>query len=170
LRTLIVLAGPKAVGKSWVAHIAEREFGVHYLDADLMILELLERGSVPDPDDGWLEPVQRAVLAALSRHPVVSVEITGGWDSDYKLIRNVTHAGHRVVRIWISAPLEETLVRLRERSTPKVPVTEADARTTYQEAVTRAASERWDATLDTSGSERADVAAAVLQSLLGSDA
>ena len=154
------------MGKSWVAQIAERDLGVHYLDADVLILGLLDRGSSPDPDDGWLDPVQSAVLDALARSPTVSVEITGAWDSDYKLIRNVEDAGHRVVRIWISAPLDETLARLRDRRTRKVPVTDADVRTVYQQAVTRAANERWDATIDTSGPERPEVAVAVVRGLL----
>jgi shikimate kinase len=170
LSTLLVLAGPKGAGKSWVAHIAERDFDVRYIDADLLILELRERGSSPDPRDGWLEPVRSAVLDALARHRAVSVEITGGWDSDYELMRAVADGGHRVVRIWISAPLDETLARLRDRTTRKVPVTEAEARSTYQRAVTRAAREQWDATIDTSGDKPTDIAAFVLRDLLADDA
>jgi shikimate kinase len=160
------LAGPKGVGKSWAADIAGREFGVHYVDADLLILDLLERGSRPDPHDGWLSPVQSAVLDALSRYPAVSAEVTGAWESDYKLIRNVEDAGHRVVRIWICAPLEETLSRLRGRTTRKVQVPEREARATYQQAVDRARSEHWDATIETSGAERPDTAKAVIRRLL----
>jgi shikimate kinase len=170
MSTLLVLAGPKGAGKSWVAHIAERDFDVHYVDADLLILELQERGFLPDPRNGWLEPVRAAVLDALVRHRAVSVEITGGWDSDYELMRAVADAGHRVVRIWISAPLDETLARLRDRTTRKVPVTEEEARSTYQQAVTRAAREQWDATIDTSGGERADITASVLRDLLADNA
>ena len=156
LGTLLVLAGPKGVGKSWVAAIAERDFGVHYVDADLLILELLEKGSSPDPEDGWLNPVRGAVLDALARYPVVSAEITGAWDSDYKLIRDVRDAGHRATCIWICAPLEETLARLQARATRKVPISETEVRSTYQQAVDRARGEHWDATIETSGAERPD--------------
>ena len=93
LGTLVLLAGPKGVGKSWVAQIAEREFGAHYLDADVLILGLLAIGISPDPEDGWLLPVQEAVLDALALYPAVSAEITGAWDSDYKLARNVERHG-----------------------------------------------------------------------------
>jgi shikimate kinase len=164
--TLLVLAGPKAVGKSWVAQIAEREFDVHYVDADLLIQALLKTGSIPDPDDGWLEPVRAAVFDALSRHEAVSVEITGGWDSDYKLIRSAEDQGHRVLRVWIFAPLDETLERLGVRRTGKVPVSEGDARATYAQAVSRAAREPWDARFDASGDEQPDAAASMLRLLL----
>src|SRR6185295_13135891 len=97
LGTLLLLAGSKGVGKSWVAQIAEREFGVHYVDADVLILDLMANGSSPDPEDGWLAPVQEAVFDALAQHPAVSVEITGAWDSDYELARNVEQRGHRAV-------------------------------------------------------------------------
>jgi shikimate kinase len=164
--TLLVLAGPKAVGKSWVAQIAEREFDVHYVDADLLVLALGKAGSSPDPDDGWLEPVRAAVFDALSRHAAVSVEVTGGWDSDYKLIRSAADHGHRVLRVWISAPLDKSLERLRMRRTEKVPVSQADARAEYARAVNRAAREQWDARFDTSGDEQPDAAASMLRQLL----
>ena len=80
--TLLLLAGPKGVGKSWVAQIAERDFAVHYLDADLLIIALLETGCGPDPEHGWLQPVQEAVFDALAQYPAVSVEVTGAWESD----------------------------------------------------------------------------------------
>ena len=168
--TLLLLAGPKGAGKSWVAQIAAREFGVHYLDADVLILALLENGASPDPEDGWLVPVQDAVLDALDRWPAVSAEITGAWDSDYKLARNIERRGHRVVRLLISAPLEETLARLRGRTSRKVPVSEGEARSTYTRAEDRARQEHWDARLDTSGIERPQAAAALLRRLLGDDA
>jgi shikimate kinase len=166
LGTLLVLAGPKGVGKSWVAEIAEREFGVHYVDADRLILDLIEQGSTPDPEAGWLHPVQVAVLDALVRYPAVSAEITGAWDSDYELIRNVRDAGHGVMRIWIIAPLEETLARLRGRTSRKVPVSEAEARSTYQQAVDRARVEQWDAAIETSGAEQPETVRAVIGRLL----
>ena len=115
-------------------------------------------------------PVQGAVLDALDRYPVVSVEITGSWDSDYTLIRNVRDAGHRVVRIWIVAPLEETLSRLRSRTTRKVPVSETEARSIYRQAVDRPRTEHWDATIKTSGAQRPDTARAVIRRLLDGSA
>jgi shikimate kinase len=166
LGILLLLAGPKGVGKSWVAQIAERDFAVHYLDADRLILSLLEKGSSPDPEDGWLEPVQEAVFDALAKHRAVSVEITGSWDSDYRLARNVERRGHRVVRLLLSAPLPETLARLRARTSRKVAVSEAEARSTYFQAEKRTRREHWDARLDTSGTEQPDKAAAVLLQLL----
>jgi hypothetical protein len=96
----------------------------------------------------------------------VSVEITGGWESDYKLIRSAEDHGHRVLRVWISAPLDETLERLRVRPTKKVPVSEGEARATYAQAVSRAAREQWDARFDTSGDEQPDAAASLLRQLL----
>jgi hypothetical protein len=166
LGTLLLLAGPKGVGKSWVAQIAERDFAVHYLDADLLILALLHDGSSPDPEDGWLQPVQVAVFDALARYPAVSVEITGAWESDYKLAHNVQQRGHRVLRLLISATLEETLARLRTRTSRKVPVSDDEARATYVQARNRARREHWDARLDTSGTEQPDKAATVLRHLL----
>jgi shikimate kinase len=166
LGTLLLLAGPKGVGKSWVAQIAEQELAVHYLDADQLILARLEAGSRPDPEYGWLQPVQEAVLDALAQYRAVSVEITGAWESDYKLARNVEQQGHRVLRLLISAPLEETLARLRTRTSRKVPVSEDEARTTHRQAEDRARRERWDARFDTSGAERPEKAAAVLRRLL----
>jgi hypothetical protein len=132
----------------------------------LLIQALLNAGSSPDPDDGWLEPVRAAVFDALAQHAAVSVEITGGWDSDYKLIRSAEGHGHRVLRVWISAPLDETLERLGARRTKKVPVSEGDARATYTQAVSRAAREQWDARFDTSGDEQPDAAASMLRHLL----
>jgi shikimate kinase len=164
--TFLLLAGAKGVGKSWVADIAQQEFGVHYVDADLLILDLIERGVEPDPLFGWLEPVRAAVLDALRSRPFVSAEITGAWDSDYKLAGEVEQGGHQVVRVLISAPLEETLERLRMRRTRKVPVSEDEARSEYARVQERVARERWDARLDTSGVEDRERATRVLRQLL----
>jgi hypothetical protein len=130
LGTQRLLAGPKGVGKSWVAQIAEREFGVLYLDADVLILGLLANGTSPDPEDGWLVPVQEAVLGALARYPAVSAEITSAWDSDYKLARNVCvpktrpgpltcgFAGAAGAVRWISGTVRSTrIARSMMRST-----------------------------------------------------
>jgi hypothetical protein len=70
----------------------------------------------------------------------------------------------------ISAPLEETLARLRGRTSRKVPVSEEEARATYAQAEDRARHEHWDARLDTSGIEQPQAAATLLRQLLGDDA
>jgi hypothetical protein len=131
---------------------------------------IVAQGSRRDPDDGWLRPVQAAVLDALTRHPAVSAEITGAWDSDDTLVRDVRDAGHRLVRVWIIATLEETLARLRTRTSRKVSVSETEARSTRRRAVDRARAETWDATIEASGAERSDVVKAVLQRLIASSA
>ena len=43
-RTVLVLYGPKAVGKSQVADVLQRRLGVHYVDADRLVLDLLAAG------------------------------------------------------------------------------------------------------------------------------
>lgn len=164
--TLLLLAGPRGVGKSWVAEIAERDFDVHYVDADLLILDLLENGAQPDPENGWLEPVRAAVFDALTTYPAVSAEITGAWDSDYKLADEAEQRGHRVVRLLISAPLHETLQRLRTRTAKKVPVSDEEAQATFARVQDRVPGERWDATLDTSGDEQRENVKRVLRQLL----
>jgi shikimate kinase len=166
LGTLLLLAGPKGVGKSWVAQLAEREFAIHYVDADLLILALLEKGASPDPEDGWLLPVQASVFDALARYPAVSAEITGGWASDYRLARNVEQRGHRVLRVLLSAPLEETLERLRRRTTSKVPVSDDEARATYAQVEARVPREHWDAKIDTTGAEEPDRVVEALRRIL----
>jgi hypothetical protein len=162
----LLLAGPKGVGKSWVAQLAEREFAVHYVDADLLILALLEKGASPDPVDGWLAPVQAAVFDALARYPAVSAEITGGWESDYRLAHNVELRGHRVLRVLLSAPLQETLERLRARTTSKVPVSEEEARGIYAQVAGRVLGEHCDAKIDTTGAKQPDRVVEALRGIL----
>jgi pimeloyl-ACP methyl ester carboxylesterase/predicted kinase len=164
--TLLLLAGPKGVGKSWVAAIAERDFGVHYVDADLLILDLLDHGAQPDPEGGWLEPVRAVVFDALTTYPAVSAEITGAWDSDYELADEAEQRGHRVVRLLISAPLDETLQRLRTRTATKVPVSDDEAQVIFARVQDRVPGERWDATLDASGDEQPENVKRVLRELL----
>ena len=43
----LLLVGPKAVGKSRVADIAERDLGDRYVDANELIIDLLETGFEP---------------------------------------------------------------------------------------------------------------------------
>jgi shikimate kinase len=149
--TVLLLAGPKGVGKSWIAGIVERELGVRYLDADALILDLVAEGIHPDPEDGWLDDVERAVVGALLETEAISVEVTGAWESDYKLAQHLEDRGHRVIRVWVIAPRDETIARLKARLARKYPVTEAEARSTYERACARAAREQWDVVLETSG-------------------
>ena len=62
---MLVLYGPKAVGKSWVARTLAEQLGVHHVDVEALVLELLAAGARPDPADagwrggssGWLLPL-----------------------------------------------------------------------------------------------------------------
>ena len=65
MATVLVLYGPKAVGKSWVARALADQLGVHHVDVDAVVLELLAAGARPDPADGWLAWVEQRVAAAL---------------------------------------------------------------------------------------------------------
>ena len=64
MATVIVLYGPKAVGKSWVAQVLAERLGVHHVDVDALVLDLLDAGARPDPADGWLAWVEQRVAAA----------------------------------------------------------------------------------------------------------
>jgi len=104
MATVIVLYGPKAVGKSWVAQALVDRLGVRHVDVDALVLDLLAAGVRPDPADGWLAWVEQRVVAALDTHPLVSVEATGAWDSDWRLADDLEARGVRVLRVWVSAP------------------------------------------------------------------
>ena len=152
--TVVVLYGPKAAGKSWAAGVLQSA-GVHHVDADEVVLDLLARGVSPDPELGWLTEVEAAVRTALDRYPLVSVEATGAWDSDWMLADQFTASGVRVLTVWVTAPLEVTLDRLSRRTTRRVATSPAEARRIHAEATRRAATRRFDATIDTSGVEDA---------------
>ena len=122
MATVIVLYGPKAVGKSWVAQALVDRLGVRHVDVDALVLDLLAAGVRPDPADGWLAWVEQRVVAALDTHPLVSVEATGAWDSDWRLADDLEARGVRVLRVWVSAPKHVTLQRLEERTARRVPV------------------------------------------------
>jgi hypothetical protein len=56
LSTAVLLYGPKAAGKSWVAdELRRRRAGVQHVDADRVVLDLLDRGARPDRQLGWLD-------------------------------------------------------------------------------------------------------------------
>lgn len=93
MATVIVLYGPKAVGKSWVAQALVDRLGVRHVDVDALVLDLLAAGVRPDPADGWLAWVEQRVVAALDTYPLVSVEATGAWDSDWRLADDLEARG-----------------------------------------------------------------------------
>jgi len=103
-----------------------------------VVLDRLDRGQGPDPRLGWFEPVHTAVRRAVGDHAVVSVEATGAWDSDWLLADRLAGAGSRVLRVWVTAPLEGTLDRLAHRRSRRVRLTTEEARWIHAEATWRA--------------------------------
>jgi len=164
--TVLFLVGPKAVGKTWVAETLRSALGIAYVDADVLILDLLSAGQQPDPDVGWLMPVERAVRDALTSSDSVSVEATGAWDSDYQLAHDLEGGGHRVIRVRLTAPEETTIARLLARPSKKVPVSEAEARSIFAKSNARAALERWDLEVDLSGNEDAEHIADLVRAII----
>jgi shikimate kinase len=148
--TVVVLYGPKAAGKSHVAAILHAQHGLTHIDPDPLVLDLLARGDRPDPELGWLPQVEDVVERALHTSPAVSVEATGAWASDWQLASDLEDLGHRVLTVWVSAPLELTLRRLAERTAPTVPVTPAEVRAIWTAANDRARTHTFDLVLDTS--------------------
>jgi cytidylate kinase len=163
--SVVVIYGPKGAGKSWVADELRRRAGVAHVDADRVVLGLLDRGARPDPRLGWLEQVESEVRRAVGDHGVVSVEATGAWDSDWILADRLTAAGYRVLRVWVTAPLEVTLDRLAHRRGRKVPVTTDEARWIHGEATRRAAVRSFAAVIETSGRPDASRLDRLLESL-----
>jgi predicted kinase len=147
--TVVVLYGPKAAGKSQVAEFLRAQHRVTHVDPDALVLGLQGRGVRAHPQLGWLPQVKDAVEGVLRAGDLVSVEATGAWDSDWQLANDLENSGHRVLRVWVSAPLELTLRRLAERTAQKAPVTEAEARAIWTAANDRARNHTFDLTLDT---------------------
>jgi len=69
LPTVVVLYGPKGAGKSWVAAELSRRAGVRHVDADLLVLDLLDQEVRPDPRLGWLDQVEAAPGTATGYSP-----------------------------------------------------------------------------------------------------
>jgi len=165
---VVVLFGPKAVGKSTIARLLQQYGGVYHVDPDALVLTLIAAGGQPDPDTGWLHPVEQAVRVALARHHRwVAVEATGAWESDWALVDHLERSGTRVVRVWVVAPLQTTLERLAERTEPTVRISEQEARRVFMAASARAANERIDSVID-SGADDPLRAALGLLDLLSS--
>jgi len=145
---VVVLFGPKAVGKSTIATLLEEHGGVHHVDPDLVVRALLAAGTEPHADTGWLDAVQREVLEELVHHRWVAVEATGAWQSDWVLAERLgVHV--RVVRVWVTASLPTTLRRMASRQPPRVACTEQEARWIHAAATRRAAQQRVHAVVDT---------------------
>jgi gluconate kinase len=168
MATAIVLYGPKAVGKSWVAEVLRTHLGVAHIDADELVLDLLAAGTRPDPVDGWLTWVRRRVVDALARHALVSVEATGAWDSDWRLADDLEAAGARVLRVWVSAPKEAAMSQLAGRTSRRVPVSAEEASWIFDQATARAAGRRLDARIDTGQPPEPAAVVALLRPLIDS--
>jgi hypothetical protein len=167
--TVVLLAGPKAVGKSWVAEILRQEFGVHEVDADAIVLDLMASGVMPHPTDGWLAWVEDAVTDSLGRFPLLSVEVTGAWDSDFELARRLLARGVMIRWVRVCAGLEESLHRLASRTSSKVPTSEDEARWLYEESARRLDQQRFDAVIDTTGPATREAVVEVVAPILESN-
>jgi chloramphenicol 3-O-phosphotransferase len=73
----------------------------------------------------------------------------GAWDSDWQLADDLEAAGIRVLRIWISAPLEVTLDRLAGRASRRAPMTAEEARWIWTAATEQSLQHRFELVLDT---------------------
>lgn len=150
-RCALLLYGPKGVGKSEVARTLQDHLDVRHVDTDRLVLELLSVGTLPDARLGWLRQVEDAVEAALADHAVVSVEATGAYDTDWLLLEHFAETGVRTVPIWVWAPEQVVIERLRERdATAKVAVSEREARRIHRVATTNARERPFVVTFDTS--------------------
>jgi hypothetical protein len=166
MATVIVLYGPKAVGKSWVAEVLRTHMGVAHVDPDELVGDLLAAGTRPDPADGWLAWVRERVLDALAGQALVSVEATGAWDSDWRLADDLEAGGARVLRVEVWAPKQVAMARLAWRTRRRVPVPAEKASWIYDQATARAAGRRLDARLDTSRPPDPAAVVALLRPLL----
>ena len=158
---VLVLYGPKAVGKSTIAAMLARHSDVAHVDPDLVVTTLSGQGVHPDPETGWLTPVHLAVHQEMERHPRVAVEATGAWASDWKLADQLDADDVRVVRVWVTASLATTLARLASRRSDRVPYPEDEVRRIYAAATHRSLTQRFDAIVDTETGDLEHAVAAV---------
>ena len=61
---IAILYGPEGSGKSRIAQMLAQRHGVHRVDPDTLVLELLAHGFEPEPVDGTATEVRRHVLTA----------------------------------------------------------------------------------------------------------
>jgi predicted kinase len=167
MATAIVLYGPKAVGKSWVARTLVERLGVHHVDVDRLVMDLLASGARPDPVAGWLAWVERRLGEALGTHDLVSVEATGAWDSDWRLADDLEAMGVGVVRVWVIATKEVALGRLAARTATRAPMSAEEASRIYDSATAQAAGRRLDLRLDTNGAKDPGRVVGQIKPLLG---
>ena len=138
MQTVVVLYGPKAAGKTRLARRLSDELSVNHVDPDELVLNWTAQGLKPDPELGWLEPVLKKITSTLETSDTVSVEATGAWNSDWQLADILESAGINVLRIWLNAPEEILIERLRSRPEKRFPVTEAEAKKIYEKATAEA--------------------------------
>ncbi len=138
MKTVVVLYGPKAAGKTKLARRLNDELSIDHIDPDELVLIWIAKGLKPDPEVGWLEPVLDKVISLLETSETVSVEATGAWKSDWQLADNLESTGINVLRIWLNAPEEILIERLRSRREKRFPVTEAEAKEIYKKATNEA--------------------------------
>jgi shikimate kinase len=153
---LLILYGPKAVGKSRLARLVQDRFSFSRVDPDSVIPALSAEGGQPDRVDGWLAPLSSLLAAELARHSNVVTEATGAWESDWRLAENLELAGVEVIKGWITAPLETTLHRLRRRQAQRVCTSEEEAIEIYNRAHERAQHAAFAFRLDNGGAEAFD--------------
>jgi hypothetical protein len=75
--------------------------------------------------------------------------------------------GHRVLRVWLTAPEEETLARLKQRIIPRAPTSAEKAHEIYLDAAAIAGQRKWDVIFDTSGEPKPERLVAAFAALLG---
>ncbi len=138
MQTVVVLYGPKAVGKTKLARRLKEELSIDHIDPDELVLMWTAKGIKTDPELGWLEPVLDRVILQLETSDTVSVEATGAWKSDWQLADNLESTGIKVLRVWLNAPEEILIERLRSRREKRFPVTEAEAKEIHEKATTEA--------------------------------
>ena len=149
MNTALVLYGPKAVGKTWVARVLQENLGVVYVNADDVIPRLVSEGREPHPDEGWLREIEAEVLSAVADSRAVSVEATGAWESDWKLPDELAAKGIRTKKVSIWAPLEVCMARLHARPFPP-PIPDEEATWIHITSTRQAALRSFDLRLDTS--------------------
>jgi gluconate kinase len=147
---VVIVIGPKAVGKTTIARLLASKLAVEHIDPDLLAGSFLAAGAMPDPSTGWLEPIVEHVhvRATDGKRPVL-VEATGAWESDWMLRPRLEALGHRVSEVWMCAPLATMLQRLPTRDLDRFDVTEAEAVDLYHRATAAASGRTFDLTIDT---------------------